>query len=238
MSTRAQAARAEEAADIALGSAKIAKDAAERVVDALPTPDPRDDVNFQRLAGVEESMLARLMPRRRNRWPKLFEFEQRLAEFDRRQEVLRAELTELRQQREESPERFALALAGWLERGENGERPSSDAEAPPANRGRSRRVALGPGLVGSRVHALGGDAVRRARALSTVRARRDRDVARGVSEDGQANRFATSGGCVMIAACGLGTHIFRSLRNNARGLRAGALIAVLGGLRAERRETP
>lgn len=122
------ASRAEEAADIALGSAGVAQKAARRVLDSLPTPDPRDDVNFQRLAGLEQSTLARLMPRHRNRWPKLLEFEQRLAEFDRRQEVLRAEVSELRQQRETAPERHALAVAGWLERGEPGERPGSDVD--------------------------------------------------------------------------------------------------------------
>ena len=122
------ASRAEEAADIALGAAGVAVKAGNKAVAAVPIPDPRDDVNFQRLAGLEQSTLARLMPRHRNRWPKLLEFEQRLVEFDRRQEVLRAELTELRQQRETAPERHALALAGWFEHGEKGERPGSDAD--------------------------------------------------------------------------------------------------------------
>ena len=123
------ASRAEEAADIALGSAGVAQKAATKVLDSLPVPDPREDVNFQRFAGLEQSTLARLMPRHRNRWPKLLEHEQRLAEFDRRQETLRAELSELRQQRETAPERHALALAGWFEHGEKGERPGSDADA-------------------------------------------------------------------------------------------------------------
>jgi hypothetical protein len=39
----------------------------------------------------------------------------------------------------------------------------------------------------------------------------------------------------MIGACGLGTHTFRVACEDARGLRAGALIAALGGLCAERR---
>jgi hypothetical protein len=39
----------------------------------------------------------------------------------------------------------------------------------------------------------------------------------------------------MIDACGLGTHTFRVACEDARGLRAGALIAALGGLCAERR---
>jgi hypothetical protein len=55
-----------EAADIALASAHIAKRAAE----AMPKPDPRDDVNYQRLSGLEQSFWARISPRR-NRWPEL-----------------------------------------------------------------------------------------------------------------------------------------------------------------------
>jgi hypothetical protein len=39
----------------------------------------------------------------------------------------------------------------------------------------------------------------------------------------------------MIRACGLGTHTFRVACEDARGLRAGALIAALGGLCAEGR---
>ncbi len=65
----------EEAADIALGSAEIAVKAGNKAVAAVPIPDPRDNVDFQRLAGLEQSTLARLMPRQRNRWPKLLEFE-------------------------------------------------------------------------------------------------------------------------------------------------------------------
>jgi hypothetical protein len=42
----------------------------------------------------------------------------------------------------------------------------------------------------------------------------------------------------MFATCGLGPRTLRAMRNNARGLRASGLIAVLGGLRAERKETP
>ena len=38
----------------------------------------------------------------------------------------------------------------------------------------------------------------------------------------------------MFVTCGLDPHTFRAMRHNARGLRAGGLVAVLGGLRAER----
>jgi len=111
------ASRAEEAADIALGAAGVAVKAGNKAVAAVPVPDPRS----RRSPGSCRAD--------RNRWPKVLEFEQRLVEFDRRQEVLRAELTELRQQRETAPERHALALAGWFEHGEKGERPGSDADA-------------------------------------------------------------------------------------------------------------
>jgi len=47
-SIAALAREAGEAADIALGSARIAKKAAE----SIPKPDVRDDVNFQRLSGA------------------------------------------------------------------------------------------------------------------------------------------------------------------------------------------
>jgi hypothetical protein len=50
---------------------------AAKVVDAVPTPDPRDDVNYQRLVGLEQSMLARISPRHRNRWPELLAIDER-----------------------------------------------------------------------------------------------------------------------------------------------------------------
>jgi hypothetical protein len=42
------------------------------------------------------------------------------------------------------------------------------------------------------------------------------------------------GPSAMIGWCGLGTHTLRTYCEDAHGLRAGALIAVLGGLRARR----
>lgn len=49
----------------------------------------------------------------------------------------------------------------------------------------------------------------------------------------------SGGGVVFKACCGLGTHHTLRVRcENARGLRAGALIAVLGGLRARREGGP
>jgi hypothetical protein len=103
--------RAEEAADVTLGSATIARKAAAKVLDALPTPDPRDDVNYQRLAGIEQSMLARISPRHRNRWPELLAIDERWEACDCRQEELRASLIELRGRRERADAQYADAIA-------------------------------------------------------------------------------------------------------------------------------
>lgn len=54
--------RGEEAADVALGSATIARKAAAKVVDVLPTRDPRDNVNYPRVEA------ARKAPPCRGRW--------------------------------------------------------------------------------------------------------------------------------------------------------------------------
>lgn len=120
---------AEAAADIALGSAHIAKQAAEKVVDALPTPDPRDNVNFQRLAGLEQSMLARISPRHRNRWPDLLEIDERWEDCDRRQEEIRASLNDLHTRRQRAETEHADALAAWMIAGQQGSRPMSEAKA-------------------------------------------------------------------------------------------------------------
>ena len=63
-SLEALAREAGEAADIALGSAQIAK----RAADSMPKPDRRLDPNFQRFSGQEQSFLARISPGR-NRCP-------------------------------------------------------------------------------------------------------------------------------------------------------------------------
>jgi hypothetical protein len=109
-SLEALAREAGEAADIALGSAKIAKKAA----DSMPKPDRWLDPNFQRLSGQEQSFLARISPRR-NRWPELREIDERLAELDHRQEGLSAGLVDLRGRRERPDAEHAERLAAWLE---------------------------------------------------------------------------------------------------------------------------
>jgi predicted DNA-binding transcriptional regulator AlpA len=48
-------------------------------------------------------------------------------------------------------------------------------------------------------------------------------------------RLPRTGPSSTLVACGFGPHTFRAMRQNARGLRASGRIAVLGGLRAERR---
>jgi hypothetical protein len=123
-SLEALAREAGEAADIALGSAHIAKRAAE----AMPKPDPRLDPNFQRLSGQEQSFLARISPRR-NRWPELREIDERLEQFDRRQEELRVTLIELRGRRERADAEYAEVLAAWMAAGEQEPKPASEAKA-------------------------------------------------------------------------------------------------------------
>ena len=121
------AARAEEAADISLGSAAIAQKAAKKVVDALPTPDPRDDVNFQRLvqAGSEQSWLARLSPRR-NRWPDLADIDVRIADLDRRQQQLHDTLIDLQRRRTVADDDYAGRMAAWMAAGQVDAKPQSE----------------------------------------------------------------------------------------------------------------
>jgi hypothetical protein len=123
-SLEALAREAGEAADIALGSAHIAK----RAADSMPKPDRRLDPNFQRLSGQEQSFLARISPRR-NRWPELRAIDERLAELDRRQEGLSAGLVDLRGRRERADAEHAERLAAWLEAGQAEPRPTSEVRA-------------------------------------------------------------------------------------------------------------
>jgi hypothetical protein len=100
-----------------------------RVVDALPTPDPREDVNYQRLAGLEQSMLARISPRHRNRWPELVAIDERWQECDRRQEEIRASLTDLHARRQRAEAEHAHALALWMVASQQDPKPVSEAKA-------------------------------------------------------------------------------------------------------------
>lgn len=120
---------AEEAADIALGSAAVAQKAAAKVLDSLPKPDPRDDINYQRLSGLEQSTLARISPRHRNRWPELQAIEERVVGIDAREEELHQTLIELRQRRERADAEHSARLAEWMAAGEEGARPVSEATA-------------------------------------------------------------------------------------------------------------
>jgi hypothetical protein len=121
--------RTEKAADHAVRGATIARKAAAMVLDALPTPDPRDDVNYQRLVGLEQSMLARISPRHRNRWPELLAIDERWEACDRRQEELSAALIDLRARREGADAQYADAIAAWMAAGQQEPRPVSQAKA-------------------------------------------------------------------------------------------------------------
>jgi hypothetical protein len=116
--------RSEEAADIAVGSAQIAQKAAKKVMDALPRPDVRDNIDYQRLVGQEQSWLARLSPRR-NRWKAIAAFDERVAACDRRQEELNAERADLRAQVAGADDAHADAVAQWMHNGQSGPKPVS-----------------------------------------------------------------------------------------------------------------
>ena len=127
MGDEVQVARIEEAADIAVGSATIATKAAARVVDAVPVPDPRDNVNFQRLIPAEQRWFQRISPRR-NRWPEVADFDARLQDLDARQQRLHDELAELHGRRQRAADEDAAAMFAWMEAGQ----PDAAKPAPVA----------------------------------------------------------------------------------------------------------
>jgi hypothetical protein len=118
--------RSEQAADIALGSAAVAQKAAKKVVDALPRPDVRDDPNFARLAGQEQTWLAKLSPRR-NFWPAVAAVDARIADLDRRQGELHDRLADLRRRRAEAGSDYASRLAAWMAGDQEGQKPLPEA---------------------------------------------------------------------------------------------------------------
>ena len=141
--------RAEEAADISLGSAQVAKtnaaaagtatdvavDAARLALKAAKSvpvpvpvpPDPRDDPNFAVLAGPEQSWFARLSPRR-SRWPDVAAVDAKIADLDQRQQALHGQLTDLHQRRQTADADAARRMADWLI-DSHGERPQNEAQA-------------------------------------------------------------------------------------------------------------
>ena len=135
--------RAEKAADISLGSAQVAVEVATKVMDAMPTPDVRDDPNFQRLAGLEQSMLARLSPRHKNRWPELGAIDGRLDDLDRLQQELHDTLSDLRARRAEADADYASRMYESMQAGKSDPKPTPETPSlddaisePPPNRAR------------------------------------------------------------------------------------------------------
>jgi hypothetical protein len=125
------AARGEEAVDIALGSAGVAKNAAQEAARDLRNvkqliPDPHEQVVAE-LATMEGAALLRIGPRR-NRWRDLQRFDEQWRRSNSRGPAhARDRRTPGRSPNE--PERHAQELAGWFESGSQGERPLSDAAA-------------------------------------------------------------------------------------------------------------
>jgi len=81
-------------------------------------------VNYKRLVGLEQSMLARISPRHRNRWPELLAIDERWEACDRRQEELRMALVDLRARRERADGEYADAFARWLAAGQQEQKPA------------------------------------------------------------------------------------------------------------------
>jgi hypothetical protein len=126
---RTHAGRADGAADEAVRAATVAKDAAREAAKAVPKADPRQSVDFERLSNLEESMLARISPRHRNRWPELQAIDERLAELDHRQEELHATLIDLHGRRERADAEHAASLAEWMASEQTEPKPVSEAQA-------------------------------------------------------------------------------------------------------------
>jgi len=76
------------------------------------------------LSSAETSALRSLSPRR-NRWPEVARFDERVAELQQRQTKITEELTELRERLRLAPAADRDALADWLATGEKGARPEA-----------------------------------------------------------------------------------------------------------------
>lgn len=114
-------------AEVALGAAQLAREAAKEAVAAKPPPpDPRNAPHFELLQHGERTALARISPRR-NRWPALQALDARIADNDRHQGEVAAALTELRERRVDSDSRHQVAVADWFAVGQDGPRPVCDA---------------------------------------------------------------------------------------------------------------
>jgi hypothetical protein len=127
------AGEAGEAADIALASAKLAKDAAA----AIPQPDPRDDPAWQLRHAAEKIGALSTRPRR-NRWAPLTEIDEKLTALHIQQAQLSRRIAELDQQIADQAELDRQELARWVAN-KRGERPA--AQTPGLQEQRDRAQA-------------------------------------------------------------------------------------------------
>jgi len=91
-----------------------------------PVPDPRDDVNAQRLLEAASTWAQRLNPLR-SRWPELHKIDERLAQLDQQQQQTSDTLAALHERRERAPREHESAPADWLAGGQKGARPEPEA---------------------------------------------------------------------------------------------------------------
>jgi hypothetical protein len=116
------------AADQSLRAAQIAQREAKKTAAAKREIDERfptdHELMVRALASQEQAAMLRIGPRR-NRWRDLLEFEEQLVEIEQRRAALIEETGALHLRINNEPQRHTLALATWMEEGEQGERPLS-----------------------------------------------------------------------------------------------------------------
>lgn len=127
-----QAAReAGEAADIALGSAQIAKQSADQAtrerqrVQELAPPDPQKQM-IAEFAAREGAALLRVGPRRAL-WRDLVALDEKIGEIEVSREELQRSLGSLRAALSNESDRLGVELADWMGNGSSGGRPESRA---------------------------------------------------------------------------------------------------------------
>lgn len=111
------------------------------------------------MARQEQSTLLRVGPKR-NRWRDLQRFDERLAAVDRRQAEVRAQLEEVKREREAEPAAYKAAIADWLQAGEKGEKPTSRLEELDRRIAELQAEAEAQGLVRERLLVERGEHVR------------------------------------------------------------------------------
>lgn len=119
---------AKESARQAAADAQTAAHAAEVAIRAATPkpPDPRQAPHHDLLASFQRTALARFRPRK-DRWPEVRAFDDRIVELDREQAATAAELAELRARQLQAERAHPGEVARWIEGGKKGARPEPAA---------------------------------------------------------------------------------------------------------------